>query len=124
MHRLSRFVLVGGVGFIVDAGILALLLAASPLGPLAARIISIGLALTTTWILNRLFTFRPSSRGLALEGARYGGVGLATSLANYLVYSTVLLAAPGTPPLLALVVASLAAMTLSFLGYARLVFDR
>jgi putative flippase GtrA len=124
MHRLSRFALVGGIGFIVDAGALALLLRTTPLGPLAARILSIGLALTATWMLNRTFTFQPSGRGLAREGVRYGGVGIATSLINYLVYSAVLLAVPATPPLLALAVASLAAMALSFLGYARLVFDR
>jgi putative flippase GtrA len=124
MHRLSRFALVGGIGFIADAGALALLLRMSPLGPLAARVISIGLALTATWILNRTFTFQPSRRGLALEGARYGGVGIATSLLNYLVYSALLLAVPATSPLAALAVASLVAMALSFLGYARLVFDR
>lgn len=124
MHRLSRFVLVGGIGFLVDAGVLALLLTATPLGPLAARIVSIGVALAATWMLNRAVTFRPSERGLAREGLRYGGVGVATSLVNYLVYSAILLAAPGTPPLAALAIASLAAMALSFLGYARLVFDR
>jgi putative flippase GtrA len=124
MHRLSRFVLVGGIGFLVDAGVLALLLTATPLGPLAARIVSIGVALTATWMLNRTVTFRPSGRGLAREGLRYGGVGVATSLVNYLAYSAILLAVPGTPPLAALAVASLAAMALSFLGYVRLVFDR
>jgi putative flippase GtrA len=117
-------VLVGGIGFLVDAGVLALLLTATPLGPLAARIASIGVALTATWMLNRAVTFQPSRRGLAREGLRYGGVGFATSLVNYLVYSAILLAVPGTPPLAALAIASLAAMALSFLGYARLVFDR
>jgi putative flippase GtrA len=58
------------------------------------------------------------------EGARYGGVGITTSLVNYLVYSLLLLAMPWMAPLLALVMASLAAMALSYLGYSRLVFDR
>ena len=33
MSRFLRFAIVGGVGFVVDAGVLALLLWATPLGP-------------------------------------------------------------------------------------------
>ena len=98
--------------------------AATPLGPLAARLVSIGFGLCVTWLCNRTLTFRPSSRGLLTEGARYGGVGITTSIVNYLVYGGLLLAMPAMPPLGALVLASLAAMTLSYLGYSRLVFDR
>ncbi len=58
------------------------------------------------------------------EGARYGGVAIAVSIFNYLVYSGLLIALPWVPPLAALVVASAAAMALSYLGYSRLVFDR
>ena len=103
---------------------LALLLALTPLGPFLARLISIGFGLTITWLCNRTLTFRPSSRGMLREGARYGGVGITTSIVNYLVYGVLLLAMPSMAPLLAMVVASLAAMALSYLGYSRLVFDR
>ncbi|RWM10418.1 MAG: GtrA family protein [Mesorhizobium sp.] len=124
MGRLTRFVLAGGIGFVADAAALWLLLSATPLGPLAARVLSIGFALCVTWQINRHLTFSPSSRGMAREGARYGGVGIATSIVNYLVYCAALFALPGLPPLAALVIASLVAMALSFLGYSRLVFDR
>ncbi|RWD66357.1 MAG: GtrA family protein [Mesorhizobium sp.] len=124
MGRLGRFVLAGGIGFVADAAALWLLLAVTPLGPLIARILSIGFALTVTWQINRHLTFAPSSRGMAQEGARYGGVGVATSIANYLIYCAMLFALPALPPLAALAVASLVAMALSFLGYSRLVFDR
>ncbi len=123
-HRLLRFTIVGGIGFIADAAILALLLATTPLDPFVARIVSIGFGLTVTWLSNRTLTFRPSSRGVLGEGARYGGVGVTTSIVNYLVYSLLLLAMPWMAPLLALAVASLAAMALSYLGYSRFVFDR
>ncbi|TIV98132.1 MAG: GtrA family protein [Mesorhizobium sp.] len=112
------------MGFVADAAALWLLLAVTPLGPLIARILSIGFALTVTWQINRHLTFAPSSRGMAREGARYGGVGVATSIANYLIYCAMLFALPALPPLAALAVASLVAMALSFLGYSRLVFDR
>ena len=103
---------------------LALLLAATPLGPFVARLVSIGFGLTVTWLCNRMLTFGPSSRSVLSEGARYGGVGITTSIVNYLVYSGLLLAMPWMPPLVALVIASLVAMALSYLGYSRLVFDR
>ncbi|MER9068995.1 GtrA family protein [Mesorhizobium sp. M0902] len=124
MGRLARFIVAGGIGFVADAGALWLVLATTPLGPLAARIISIGFALSVTWLINRHLTFSPSSRGVAQEGARYGGVGIATSLVNYLVYCAMLFALPMVSPLIALAVASLVAMALSFLGYSKLVFDR
>lgn len=124
MNRLVRFLFAGGVGFAADAAALWLLLAVTPLGPFVARLLSIGFALTVTWLINRHFTFSPSSRGIAKEGARYGGVGIATSIVNYLVYSAILLTLPAMPPLAALAIASLIAMALSFLGYSRLVFDR
>ncbi|MBZ9844770.1 GtrA family protein [Mesorhizobium sp. CA5] len=124
MDRLIRFILTGGIGFVADAAALWLLLAATPLGPMAARLLSIGFALCVTWQINRHLTFAPSSRGIAQEGVRYGSVGTATSIVNYLVYCAVLFALPALPPLAALAFASIVAMTLSFLGYSRLVFDR
>ena len=124
MSRVLGFVVVGGVGFLADAGMLALLLAATPLDPLSARVLSIGFALVVTWQLNRNFTFGRSRRGVLAEGARYSGVGVATSLFNYAVYSALVLALPHLPPLAALFIASVAAMALSFLGYSRIVFDK
>jgi putative flippase GtrA len=124
MNRVLRFAVVGGLGFLTDAAVLALLLAITPFGPFLARLVSIGVAMTVTWLCNRSLTFQPSARGALHEGARYGGVAVAVSLFNYLVYSGLLLAIPWMPPLAALVVSSLAAMALSYLGYSRLVFDR
>ncbi|PBC08531.1 GtrA family protein [Mesorhizobium sp. WSM3859] len=124
MGRLFRFALAGGIGFAADAAALWLLLATTPLGALAARVLSIGFALCVSWQINRNMTFAPSSRGIAQEGARYGSVGIATSIVNYLVYCALLFALPALPPLAALAIASIVAMTLSFVGYSRLVFDR
>ncbi|TPO21208.1 GtrA family protein [Mesorhizobium sp. CU2] len=124
MGRLVRFTLTGGVGVVPPPPALWLLIETTPLGPLAARVLSIGFALCITWQINRHLTFAPSTRGMAREGARYGGVGIATSIVNYLVYCTLLFALPALPPLVALAFASVVAMSLSFLGYSRLVFDR
>ena len=124
MKTLLRFGLVGGLGFLTDAAILQSLLATTLLDPISARLVSIGLALFVTWLLNRYLTFAPSSRGTVVEGARYGGIGIASSALNYAVYAALILAVPSMVPLAALAIASVIAMGFSFLGYSRLVFDR
>ena len=103
---------------------LALLVHAFLLNPFVARLLSIGFALAVTWLINRKLTFGPSSRHVAVEGVRYGGVGIATTLVNYVVYSALMAAIPALPPLIALAAGSPVALMLSFLGYSRLVFDR
>jgi len=123
-RRILRFAVVGGIGFLADAGMLALLLEATPLGPFVARLVSVAFGLAVTWLCNRTLTFGPSGRSMLSEGVRYGGVGVTTGVVNYLVYGGLLLAMPWMPPLLALLMASLAAMTFSYFGYSRLVFDR
>ena len=120
----ARFLLTGGIGFFAFAGALALLLASTPLDPFTARVLSIAFALTVTWLINRNFTFRPSSRGVVREGARYGGVGIGASLINYAAYAGAIALVPGLPPLLALAFGSAVAIAASWLGYSRLVFDR
>ncbi|MFZ1681602.1 MAG: GtrA family protein [Rhizobiaceae bacterium] len=124
MKRFTRFAMVGAIGFLVDALVLALLLAATPLGPFLSRIVSIGLAMATTWLLNRALTFGPSGRGTVEEGARYGLVALSVAGFNWLLYSALVVALPAIGPLTALALASAAAMLLSYSGYARLVFSR
>lgn len=124
MKKPLSFLLVGGIGFVIDAAVLVLLLHVTPLDPFSARLVSVAVALSATWMLNRHITFGPSERALVVEGARYGGVGTATSLVNYTAYSALLLTFPGMEPLIALILASGAAMVLSYLGYSRLVFDR
>ncbi|SMH31685.1 GtrA family protein [Mesorhizobium australicum] len=124
MRRFGRFLVIGVIGFVADAGMLGALLMWTPLGVYSARLVSIAFALAVTWLLNRLITFGPSSRPVAVEGARYGGVGIATSAINYLAYSAFLWAMPDVPIIVALVVASVVALAFSFAGYSRLVFDR
>ncbi len=124
MKKFLRFAIVGATGFLVDAGVLWLLLTYTPLGPLSARVIAIALAMTATWLLNRRFTFGASRRSIVVEGFRYGFIGLVTSLVNYGVYAGLLIMAPLLSPYAALVAASIAAMLFSFFGYSRYVFRR
>jgi putative flippase GtrA len=122
VKKLVRFGIAGGLGFIVDAGVLTLLLHVTPLGPFISRLIAIMLAMTATWAFNRTFTFDRSGRSLAAEGFRYGSVGITAALVNYGLYSALLLSIPALQPLAAMVLATAASMFFSFFGYSRFVF--
>ncbi len=120
MKRFLRFVIIGGIGFVVDAFVLISLLLWTPFDPFSGRVVSIAVALSVTWVLNRLLTFGPSSRHVAVEGARYGG----SAAVNYATYSALILLAPQLTMIATLAIASIVGMGFSFIGYSRLVFDR
>jgi putative flippase GtrA len=120
--RFARFALVGGIGFLVDAGLLALLHYGAGLDAYSSRLISISVSAFTTWRLNRSLTFGASDRSQSIEGFRYALVAAATTGFNYLVYAVLLIVYPALPPILAAVAATLAAMFFSYVGYSRLVF--
>lgn len=56
----AGFIVVGTLGFMVDAGVVTLLAAAGA-GPWLARLVSFAVAVSTTWVLNRRYTFRHRS---------------------------------------------------------------
>jgi putative flippase GtrA len=120
--RFVRFACVGGTGFLVDAGILMLLHNGIGLDPYSSRVISIAIAVFTTWRLNRSLTFGASSASQAAEGLRYFFVAVLTACLNYAVYALVLMVLPSMPPVLAAVVATVVAMGFSYAGYSRFVF--
>jgi putative flippase GtrA len=122
MKTLSFFLFAGAMGFVVDMGVLWLLLDFKLLDPFSARAPAIGAALVCTYLINRTFTFGASGRKVAAEGVRYGSVGLASTLINYTVYSGLLLILPGISPYVALIFGSGSATSFAYLGYSRFVF--
>jgi putative flippase GtrA len=120
--RFGRFAIVGGVGFVIDAGLLAFLHHGAGLDPFLARLVSIVVSALCTWRLNRAVKFGVSQRSQAEEGMRYGAVAALAAGLNYLIYAT-LLVWPGLPPVVAAVLATLTAMGFSYAGYSRLVFS-
>lgn len=122
MKRFGWFLVAGSLGFVADAGMLTLLMAATLLGPLQARIVAILFAFAVTWGFNRSLTFGRSRFPLLLEGARYGSVGVLSAVINYGIYAAIIRFAPAAHPLVALVIASIGAMAFSWTGYSRFVF--
>ena len=88
--QMLRFGAVGGVGFVVDGGLLWLLIGLE-FNPYLARALSFPLAVVVTWALNRNWTFR-TTRDASKKGQfrRYFGVQIIGSLTNYLIYSAVI----------------------------------
>jgi putative flippase GtrA len=124
-----RFGLVGVAGFLVDAGLLRLLLLAG-FGYYGGRVISFLAAATTTWILNRSFTFRRDAASAfahpAAEWLSYLGLMAIGGAVNYGAYA---LAVAGSEtvrahPELGVALGSLAGMAINFWSAKRMVFER
>lgn len=72
MPQFLLFCIGGVIGFVVDAGILRLLVSGLQMDAYAARLVSFLFAATATWLWNRHNTFRGTRRyGLFGEWARY-----------------------------------------------------
>lgn len=90
--------------------------------PLVARPFAIAMAMVVSWLVNRRITFAMQSRPSLREYGRFAAVSWSAQAVNYLVFGAILIAHTTTPPLLALVLASLVAMFVSYFGFRYGVF--
>ena len=124
LGQIGRFGLVGGVGFIIDGG---LLWGLSMMGwsPYTARLVSFPMAVVTTWALHRVFTFATAEKtGPRRQLGRYLGVQIVGALCNYAVFFSVLQMVGETPQtaLAALAVGSACGLVVNYVGSRNLVF--
>lgn len=124
MRRVAAFVVVGGLAFLVDAGVLVALERGAGWSAFEARIASIGVAALVAWRLNRAVTFGASGSSQAAEGGRYAVAAAASAAVNYGVFSVVLLIAPAVASVAAAAVATLMAAAVSYGLMQRWVFRR
>jgi putative flippase GtrA len=127
LQKLVRFGLVGLLGFVVDAGVLHLLVSLGGLTLLPARACSFLCAATTTWAANRVFTFTAVprlGRALLAEWAAYFAASLGGGCVNYVVFAAAihLSRALHDFPTVAVAIGTLAGMVFNFLMYSRYVF--
>ncbi|PTB20776.1 GtrA family protein [Trinickia symbiotica] len=125
-RELARFLMAGVVGFLIDTGMLYLMLWLG-LGYFAGRAVSFLCAVWTTWQVNRRYTFTPDRRqSIWAEWWRYltamsvgGGV-------NYAAYSAVVSLLHPAPwlPLLAVAAGSIAGLLVNFATAKWWVFKR
>ncbi len=114
----ARFLSVGGVGFIADAGVFQVLVWLGQ-GPILARVASTVVAVTVTWFLNRRLTFRTS--GVSRRGPEYLRYWLVASVGLVINFGVFLLALAIVPlmqeiPILALFAGAGAAVIFNFIG--------
>lgn len=124
-RQFLRFAVVGVIGFVVDAGLLLLMISAGS-GPYLARVVSFPVAVTVTWIVNKRWTFA-DARPMESQRLQYGlyiSTQIAGALGNYVVYVICLQAVPATPlnVLLALAIGAVAGFVINFAGSRLLVF--
>ena len=127
--RFIRFGLVGGVGFVVDLGVVFALVYVFELDPVVARIPAWITAVSTTYLFNLLFTFRSTRFKLVNRRqklARYClyilsqlGGGLLNILSFVLLVSLF-----GVPWSIAIVIGTLFGMILNYLGAATVISRR
>ena len=115
-----RFIVVGCLGFVVDAG-MGFVLSEAGVSPVLARIPALAAAIFTTWILNRTLTFRVNAPKSGSELARYIAVALSSAVLNFLLYAA-LVVMMGVWPVIAVAVSTIALLFYSFFGYQRFAF--
>jgi len=125
MSRFMRFGLVGTLGFVVDAGVMQLLVSFAGAGAIEARAVSIPTAVFATWVLNRTFTFGKSAADPALPSlVRYAAVSAGGAMVNFIAYGALVLASTtlAARPMIPLAAASIVALVFNYLGSKHFAF--
>lgn len=119
------FACVGILGFIVDAIILTAMISYFEWGVYSARVVSGAAAVTTTWLLNRQWTFKHrASTNKIIESSSYLGVQLLGVAINFSVYgvSIYLSSTLMQYPILPAAMGAITAMLFNFTATKRYVF--
>lgn len=119
-----RFGAVGTIGFILDGGLLFILVWFG-VNPYSARAFSFPIAVLATWYLNRIWTFQSSANADPKKQLRgYLAVQLCGAASNYLCYALVLSFLALTPinALLAFSAGSAVGLAINFFGARAFVF--
>ena len=123
-RQLIRFLFVGGIGFLIDGGLLFLQIWLG-INPYLARFVSFPIAVVATWRLNRFWTFPQADRASpSLQFNRYLAVQVVGALCNYIAYASVLAANDETTGAAALgfALGSAIGLIVNFLGARIIVF--
>lgn len=123
--RLLRFVVVGGVGFIIEASILTFFATYLDIGPIKGRAVSFPVAVLVTWWLNRNLTFQSINPPM-IESLRYFAVQIIGAVSNLLVF--IILVSNfhklGQVPVLPLFLAAIVGLAVNFILSSTMVFAR
>ncbi len=110
------FVLVGSFGLVVDAGTLFTLMTYADLNAYVARSLSIAFAVSVTWAAHRLWTFRTTHTKRLPEWIRYQITSAFGAAVNFGLFTGLMLSRDGMSPMVALLMSSICALGVNFLG--------
>jgi putative flippase GtrA len=113
MVEILGFIVAGGAGFFVDASVLYIGFCLG-LGLIGGRVVSFLAAVTTTWLINRRYTFALASRPSFREWWAYlfaNGVGALVNLASYFALVTLV---RGCPPVFGVTVGSICGLVINY----------
>lgn len=123
--QFARFSSIGAIGFLVDSLILYSCLLFLEMNIYSGRIVSYLVAATTTWLLNRWYTFSRSRRlGVGRQWSFFLVVNTLGGTVNYGVYSVLVSKWMlfSTTPVLAVALGSVAGLAFNFTLSKALVF--
>jgi putative flippase GtrA len=127
-QEVMLFAVGGLIGFVVDAGIVQLLVSFAHFNPYVGRVISFLVAATVTWWWNRSHTFaaRQSGRSLATEWLHWMALMSGGLAVNYGAFALCLQLFPSWYrwPALAVAVGSVFAAVVNFVSARTLLFRR
>ena len=121
------FLVVGAIGFAIEAALLTLLVSQRHWQPLAARMVSFPVAVTICWWLNRNWTFAGRTRQRHSRGRQYAVyfvIQCAGAAINVVVFWAMLHLSPALRawPIAPLAIGAAVALSFNFLATSRLVF--
>jgi putative flippase GtrA len=120
----AGFIASGGLAFVTDASILAILTRGAGLDPFSARIIAIACAMIVGFFAHRRLTFAVTEPPTWAQFTKFIGVATTASIVNYAIYAGILVLRPGSEPLIALVIATALSMFVSYFGMRLGVFRK
>ena len=112
-EQLGKFCVVGAAGYAINLAVYAAIISAG-VHYLVAATCSFLVAVTNNYLWNRLWTFRDARRGVAMQGAQFLVISLASLGANLLVLE--LFVAFGADKLVGQAIAIVIVTPLNFLG--------
>ena len=125
LHQLIRFGISGVVGFLADAGIVALCTQSVGVRPIPAQVVAFSVAVTVTWLINRHWTFAEhASERWVQEWLRYIAANSLGAAVNNGVFAVLILTTTQFRriPVLAVAIGSLAGMGFNFLSSKNFIF--
>ena len=122
LRQIFGFLIAGISGFLLEYAIIYYFVLNFEVNAIAPRFLSFPLAVLLTWYINRRLTFNKQTPPNLPEFIRFIKSTALAQAANFLSYSIILINVPYISALIALLIASIISINVSFFLYLKYVF--